>query len=586
MNKSRLPFFLFSLALFTLSCNKADTDQGSPLLPSVNSVFLSTDKACYKPGEVVKFELDRELPNSAMIRYRHLNTIVDETLYSGKNWSWNPPASDFTGFMADVYEMKDGVEKVYGSIAVDVSSDWCRFPRYGFLSEYQAMTPSAIDYVVENLARYHINGLQFYDWQFDHHKPLAGTVENPAEVWKDIANRDNCLSTVQGYIDAAHRCNMKAMFYNLAYGALSNASGDGVLDQWYLFTDLFHASKDFHALPTPMFKSNIYLTDPSNREWQQYLAQQNRDVYEVFDFDGFHIDQLGNRNRTLYNYGGYPVNLPQVFKDFIQAMKMDMPDKELVMNAVNQYGQAEIASSAVSFLYSEVWAPNDGFDDLAGIITANNALSNNAKNTVLAAYMNYDLANSSGFFNPADVLLANSVIFAFGGSHLELGEHMLAKEYFPNNNLQVSGQLRSALITYYDFLVAYQNLLRDGGEINQPEVNSDNSQVNIGSWPPEAGKIAVVGRLIESAQIINLINFNNVSSMLWRDTKGDQLEPVEVKNLYLKFKTSRQVEQVWIASPDLNFGLPQSVNFSSLPDGVEIDVPYLKYWDMIVVEYQ
>jgi dextranase len=178
------------------------------------------------------------------------------------------------------------------------------------------------------------------------------------------------------------------------------------------------------------------------------------------------------------------------------------------------------------------------------------------------------------------------VIFAFGGSHLELGEHMLAKEYFPNNNLQVSGQLRSALIAYYDFLVAYQNLLRDGGEINQPEVNSDNSQVNIGSWPPEAGKIAVVGRLIESAQIINLINFNNVSSMLWRDTNGDQLEPVEVKNLYLKFKTSRQVEQVWIASPDLNFGLPQSVNFSSLPDGVEIDVPYLKYWDMIVVEYQ
>ncbi len=586
MNKFSLLFCLFSITLFSLSCNKNDTDREDPLIPSVISVSLSTDKACYKPGEEVNFELDKELPTSAKIRYRHLDTLVEETLYFGKIWSWTPPATDFTGYMVDVYEVKDGEEKVYGSIAVDVSSDWSRFPRYGFLTEFPIMTISAMDYVIRNLARYHINGLQFYDWHFDHHKPLAGTVAYPADVWKDIANRDNYLATVKGYIELAHVYNMKAMFYNLAYGALSNASGDGVLDQWYLFTDLFHTVKDFHALPAPMFKSNIYLTDPSNQEWQQYLAQRNRDVYEVFDFDGFHIDQLGNRNHTLYNYGGYSINMPQAYKSFIQAMKADVPDKYLVMNAVNQYGQAEIASSAVNFLYSEVWGPNDGFDDLARIITDNNALSNNSKNTVLAAYINYDLANSSGFFNPAGVLLANSVIFAFGGSHLELGEHMLAKEYFPNNNLQISGQLRNAMIAYYDFLVAYQNLLRDGGEINQPDVTSNNSQVNIGSWPPEAGKIAVVGRTFNNIQILSFINFSNVGSLLWRDTNGTQREPIEVNNFNLNFKTNKQVKQVWMASPDLNFGLPQSVSFNSLPDGVEMDVPHLKYWDMIVVEYQ
>ena len=34
-----------------------------------------------------------------------------------------------------------------------------------------------------------INGLQFYDWQDEHDKPLAGTREEPAERWQDIAKR-------------------------------------------------------------------------------------------------------------------------------------------------------------------------------------------------------------------------------------------------------------------------------------------------------------------------------------------------------------------------------------------------------------
>lgn len=42
-------------------------------------------------------------------------------------------------------------------------------------------------------------------------------------------------------------------------------------------------------------KSNIYLLDPGNAEWQAYIAQRNDDVYANLDFDGYQIDQLGNR---------------------------------------------------------------------------------------------------------------------------------------------------------------------------------------------------------------------------------------------------------------------------------------------------
>ncbi|BDW75461.1 hypothetical protein BFINE_12560 [Bacteroides finegoldii DSM 17565] len=91
---------------------------------------------------------------------------------------------------------------------------------------------------------------------------------------------------------------MKSLFYNLAYGALSDAADDGVKETWYLFKDKKHGNKDYHPLGSP-FKSNIYLTNPALQEWRDYMAQQNNDVYEVFDFDGYQIDQLGGRENYM-----------------------------------------------------------------------------------------------------------------------------------------------------------------------------------------------------------------------------------------------------------------------------------------------
>lgn len=85
--------------------------------------------------------------------------------------------------------------------------------------------------------------------------------------------------------------------------------------------------------------------------------------------------------------------------------------------------------------------------------------------------MNYDLANNKGYFNTPSVLMTNSVIFAFGGAHLELGEHMLGKEYFPNNNLSMKDDLKNSLVNYYDFLVAYQNSSFATVELSMPLIS-------------------------------------------------------------------------------------------------------------------
>ncbi|MNS22943.1 Cycloisomaltooligosaccharide glucanotransferase precursor [compost metagenome] len=549
-------------------------------------VNIATDKAFYKPGDKIEFSIDKDLAGSPKVRYKLLNNVIQEVSLTGNTWSWTAPAADFTGYMVEVYDVVDKEEKIYCTIGVDVSSDPARFPRNAFLSEYGAIGNEQIGKVMKQLNRYHMNWVQFQDWEYKHHKPLAGTPESPSEQWIDIASRTNYLTTVKGYIDAAHSYNMKTLSYNLCYGSLSDAASDGVSEEWYAYTDKNHTTKDKFELPKPPFKSDIMFMNPGNKGWQDYIIAANNNLYKVFDFDGYQIDQVGNRNKTLYDYNGNAFDLPTGFKSFINAMKTGAPHKSLVMNAVTQYGQEQIATSPVDFLYSEVWAPDEGYKDLARIIQANNSLSNNKKSTVLAAYMNYNVASNKGYFNTPGVLFTDAVIFAFGASHLELGEHMLGKEYFPNNNLEMKDDLKAAMISYYDFLVGYQNLLRDGGTFNNPVVASADGKIKLNNWPPQSGQVSVIGKSVGNKQVVHLINFATASSFDWRDTNGTQTAPQLISSAKVKVTTEKSVKKVWVASPDVNGGASTQLAFTQSGNETSFTLPSLKYWDMVVMEYE
>ncbi|WP_417354509.1 glycoside hydrolase family 66 protein [Flavobacterium sp.] len=584
MIRKRIVHIALMVTLATvIACNE---DEGGAIQytpdPEVNTVEITTDKAIYNPGDNITFSAHKTYDN-AFIRYTHLGNVIEEVPMTGASWTWAPPSQDFKGYMAEVFiKHADGTEETIGTVGIDVSSDWTKFPRYGFLSKYGQMSQAEMESIIGNLNKYHINGIQFYDWMYRQHQPLAGTVNEPMEVWNDIMNRDIYKSTVDGYIQIAHDKNMKAMFYNLAYGVLDDYDPDAITPQMFIYKDTEHSTKDMHELGAP-FISNIYLTDPANSSWQEYLAQRNEDVYEVFDFDGYHIDQLGDRG-TVYRYDGSSANLSDAFPSFISAMKSADPDKELVFNAVNQYAQQQIADEELGFLYTEVWSPNEGFKDLSTILTDNAAYSNNTKNTVLAAYINYNKANGQGLFNTPGVLLADAVIFAFGGSHLELGEHMLAKEYFPNNNLSMTDELKAALMEYYDFMVAYQNLLRDGGNFNEPVINTGDGKLNLGSWPPTMGKVAAVGKQVENKQVVHLINFTNANNLNWRDTEGAQSTPASIEKAMVNLQINGTVNKIWYASPDYKGGVAVPLEYTQNGSTVNFKVPLLKYWGMIVVE--
>jgi dextranase len=547
---------------------------------------VDTDKACYNPGDSVRFSLHlREQPESShlFISYRHLFERIDSisipVINREINWSWLPPGEDYRGYLAEIFLMnnEDTIDRI--NIGVDVSSDWRRYPRYGFLSKYPNTTSEEREAIINKLNRYHINGLQFYDWHWKHHRPLCGTVDNPAYTWNDIANRKIYCKTVEGYISLAHAKNMKTMAYNLIYGAYEDASNDSVQETWRLFTDRAHQYPDKHDLPDS-WASDIYLMNPANSIWQSYINCEMNKVFQAFDFDGWHMDQLGNRG-TRYDYSGNQINISGSFRSFIEQSKNAL-NVSLVLNAVDQYGQPEIAVSPVDFLYTEVWSETT-YSGLAGIIHSNDYYSYNQLASVLAAYVNKGISGEPGTINTAAVLLADAVIFANGGAHLELGEHILCNEYFPNDNLKMDEELVKQLIAYYDFSVAYENILRDHPQPILFGIMTD-SDVPL-SKSAQKDKVWVFAGQAGNRQIYHFINFIGVSTMDWRDPQAIQTSPEKLFDLPLMIKADSTVSRVWTTSPDTNQGSPVGLDFTQNGDTLSFTLPGLHYWSMVVVEF-
>ena len=601
----RMPKMISSLSLSAALLFSAEAQE--PTLPRME---LATDKACYLPGEMVHLTASGTPPSALFIRYRHGAQILAEVPYAevvkAGRWSWRPPRRDFQGYLVEVYTRSAECELVVATIAVDVSSDWRRFPRYGFVADFDdggdpAAKRTRIAEEMAFLNRCHINGVQFQDWQWKHHYPAPLDAKGQLmPVYRDVSNRWVKAEHVRHYIELQHRYGMKSIFYNLCFGSWKGATEDGVQEAWALYAQPKDAKRyqDFHGLPSS-WQSNIYLLDPGNADWQRYLCDRNDEVYRLFDFDGYQIDQLGSRG-PRYDATGREVHLPRAYASFIKAVKKRRPEKRLIMNAVSGYGDAEIIGTGkLDFCYNEVWGNGNGyggaseaaFANLYEIIKRNDSLSRHRLPTVFAAYLNYDKADHGGrgdkLMNTPGVLLTDAVMFALGGSHLELGDHMLSREYFPAAPLVMSPELRGAIVHYYDFLTAYQNWLRGTTSRHTftPRISTTSADVQLTAWPPKADAITAFAKQVgPRQQVVHLLNFLGTNDLSWRDVDGTRPEPRLVRQLPLQLESAARVVRVWAASPDLRGGAPELLPFTQRSGVVSVTLPALHYWTMLVLE--
>jgi dextranase len=143
--------------------------------------------------------------------------------------------------------------------AFDVLSSWTDFPRYGFLTDFSASRADP-EPVLEKLTRFHINGLQFYDWQYRHDQLLA-----PSEEYIDLLGREMSLASLRKLVDAAHQHGMATMPYLAIYAASA--------DFWRTHPDW--ALYDEAGNPIAFGENFLGLMDPSTgSSWSQHLLSE------------------------------------------------------------------------------------------------------------------------------------------------------------------------------------------------------------------------------------------------------------------------------------------------------------------------
>ena len=276
------------------------------------------------------------------------------------------------------------------------------------------------------------------------------------------------------------------------------------------------------------------------------------------------------------------------------------------MNAVSRWGAAQIAGTGkVDFLYNEVWGcrasssltSGEGrFSNIKTVIDENYSLSPNRR-SVLAAYMNYEC--DGGNFNTPGVVMADAVMFALGGSHIELGgDHMLCREYFPHSGMSWHNQIEDWMTRYYDFMTAYENLLRDNW-IEKTNVKATCSDVTINTWEPVANQVTMLAREVDGRQVVHLLNFthedgtevsNDNYMLCWHDNMGTRPWPKRFESLSIKLTGMTgmgRLRRIWVASPDFCGGAMQEITdyrYVSSTGTIQLTLPSLQFWTMIVIE--
>jgi dextranase len=510
------------------------------------------------------------------------------------------PHEDFQGYLVTV-DLIGGDDRKLGTrqTAVDISSDWKRFPRYGYLAHYNRTEGTDPQTWIAELNRFHINGLEFYDFQYRHDRPLAGTVAHSDASWKDIAGREVDGSIVRDLIDQAHRYNMMAMAYNTGYSSYDDVftrTQDPLPLKWGIWETpdgprTVATAKNLELHPSGGWStSRLYYMNLNDPAWQKFLFAQMHDLFQVYPFDGWHVDTFGDKGGFAYD--GSPVDYIGGFRSFIDHAS-DSLHKRIVFNAVGTLGQEEIARSHADFVYSELWEDNETFASI--LVTADQVhFANPQDGFVIAAYLQKEPAQgpapATKQFNPPSVLVTDAAIFAAGASHIELGDggRMLSREYFPaDTRLAVSPALLDSLRHYYDYLTAYENYLRDDLDVEPCGINV---KIADQTTSPLAvpNTIWTIARRKGDTTVIHLINLLGSNDPHWRDSMMTRPQPPTLQDLKLQVSSRETVRSVGWASPDFEGGQFHSIPFQTHKEGqsrwIDFTLPRLQYWNTVFIE--
>lgn len=609
-----------------------NSSRGEYEVGQLEIIIDGTDKARYAPGEeaVITASVRNLTEKEADDILLEMNVYhLGEAVYSqqqrlaiapgeekGLSLNWQSPDTDYQGYLICL-KLTDskGNYIAQDTAGMDVSSDWVKFPRYGYLCDYGEEENT--EEKIAQMNRYHINAIEYYDWHALHHEPIPEEVTRQSPgVWEDWSGREIYGETVRNYIQNAQDRNMVNMAYNMIYAGTDSFVKDGSGNptkaaDWQIYfapeNERGEGMFTFKMGASPSGNGNLFFMNPLNTDWQDYIFSQEKHDLEVLDFDGWHGDTVGDWGKMVDAFGNplgtgedgesiYEVK--DTYRQFLNAAKEALEGYYLSFNPVGAQGIEQVNTSNSDVLYTEFWPwdqDRDGvlYDTYQSLVTEVErtmeeskpySADGKGKSLVVKAYINY--YKTTGTMNVPGVLLCDAAVYAAGGSRLELGNgnHMLHVEYYPDDDIPMGDELQEAMAKMADFTVAYENLLRDGQfttenrvEIAEHQVSRDGQGDTIWAYTRADGKYEIL-------HLINLLGTDNE----WRDKRGKKEAPAYTENLSVKYYTEKKMTQVHMASFSFADGMSRELSFEQGEDSngkyIRFTVPSLEYWDMIYMK--
>lgn len=509
-------------------------------------------KGAYSEGEqvLIDLEIDPPPPDGATVvcTFAELDREIDRiSLVASAHQTirWDPPQdARCVGIDIQVQDA-DGLALGDATTAVDIGVPWWQRPRYGFLCDFSPDRDDIAD-VFADLRRFHVNGIQFYDWMFRHDDPVP-----PTDVFVDPLDRTLSSSTIRSLVDASVASGAAPMAYLAVYGSS--------MDTWREHSDwaMYDEDGDGH-----IFEGDFLgLMDPSRGSgWAKHLLGRCGETLEAFDFAGIHIDQYGEP-RTAFTASGDEIDLPTAFVDFVSDLKALEPERPTTFNAVKNWPIERLVEAPMDFVYIELWPDMPTQREVAEVVERD--LERGGYRAVVVA-----------LYIPAaweeNVRLADALIIASGGSRIEVGEgaRLLTDPYFPLHQ-EMSASLRDTLMRFASFRVRFGDLLERSGRPGPRPVDLPD-----GVWSTTND--------VDGWRVVHLVNMAGIEEARW-DTEHGPPTPHDAFSIGID--VDREVDRVVFVEPEGDLGGLQPCVWTAGERNVRVEVDGLDRWKMIAIKY-
>ena len=487
--------------------------------------------------------------------------------------------NQFAGYGVQLILESNGNRQVLET-AFDVTDNPRRSLRYGFVSDFQ--TKDKNNGAIEQLRKYHINMVQFYDWSYRHDKLV--TLQ---ERYQDMMGKNIDMITVKEKIKQAESYGMKTIGYGAVYAASK---------------EFFESHKNwafYNANQEPFrFIDIFYIMNIKRKSpWRTHLIGQYQKAMEYVGFSGIHMDTYGFPKTAFSHLESQPclVKLEEEFVSLVDQTRNTLQsqgkDPYLIFNNVGNWPVSKTAVSQVDAVYLEVWHPYERYFHIKQLIENAKNLCENKKPVILAAYLApFRLEEQLPAAYAAYILTA--AIVSNGAYHLLLGENqaVLTQGYYGDYSI-MSPETGRIMRKYYDFMIRYLELFYDSTlqDVSMTHIGWDNYEyqckgTEYSMWG-EPGKVWITIRENANYKCLYMVNLCGNEEDYWNKGKN---KPQKQKNIVFTISVDHDIQGVYMASPDAealqSAELEFEYEFNEKGKFVTFCVPELLVWTVVYLK--